>query len=107
MTSIDLSSLSLSDLKQLQKEVQKAIEGFSERRKQEAMSALEAKAQELGFSLSELMGTKKKRKSSGVIGPKYRHPENPEVTWSGRGRKPGWFTDALAAGTKPDTLLIG
>jgi len=106
MTSIDLQSLSLSELKQLQKDVQRAIEGFGDRKKQEAMSALEAKAHELGFSLSDLIGTKKKRKSSGVIGPKYRHPDNAAVTWSGRGRKPGWFTDALAAGTKAEALEI-
>jgi len=105
MASIDLSSLSLSELKQLQKDVQRAIEGFAHRKKQEAMSALEAKAQELGFSLSDLLGTKKVRKSSGTA-PKYRHPENPEVTWSGRGRKPGWFSAALAAGTKPEALGI-
>lgn len=105
MASIDLSSLSLSELKQLQKDVQRAIEGFAGRKKQEAMSALEAKAQELGFSLSDLIGVKKTRKSSGTA-PKYRHPENPEVTWSGCGRKPGWFSAALAAGTKPEALAV-
>lgn len=105
MASIDLSSMSLSDLKKLQKDVQGAIEGFSDRKKQEAMSALEAKAQELGFSLSDLIRGKKTRKSSGTA-PKYRHPENPEVTWSGRGRKPGWFSAALTAGTKAEALAV-
>ena len=106
MASIDLNTMTLADLKQLQKDVQRTIEGYSERKKQEAVLALEAKAQEFGFSLADLMGVKKKRKSSASSGPKYRHPENPEVTWSGRGRRPGWFMDALAAGTKPETLAI-
>ena len=83
-----------------------AIGGFSDRKKQEAISALEARAQELGFSLAELKGVKKQRKSTGTAGPKYRRPENPNVTWSGRGRKPRWFADALAAGKKPVTLAI-
>lgn len=26
---------------------------------------------------------------------KYRHPENPELTWSGRGKQPGWLRAAL------------
>ena len=103
MGSIDLSSLSLSELKQLQKDAQRALEGFADRKKQDAMNVLEAKAQELGFSLADLIGTKKKRKSSEAAGPKYRHPE---VTWSGRGRKPGWFMDALASGTKPEALAV-
>lgn len=84
MASIDLGNLSLWELKQLQKDVQRSIGGFADRRKQEPMSALEAKAKELGFSLSDLIGGKKKRKSSGPTGPKYRLPEKPEATWSGR-----------------------
>jgi DNA-binding protein H-NS len=40
------------------------------------------------------------------VAPKYRHPENPDVTWSGRGRKPQWFVDALAAGTTAGDLEI-
>jgi DNA-binding protein H-NS len=106
MAAIDLNTMSLADLKKLQKDVQRTIEGYSERKKQEAVLALEAKAQEFGFSLSDLMGVKKKRKSSTAGGPKYRHPENAEVTWSGRGRRPGWFVDALAAGMKPDALAL-
>jgi DNA-binding protein H-NS len=94
MASIDLNTMSLADLKDLQKQVQRAIEGFSDRKKQEAVLALEAKAQEFGFSLSDLIGIKKKRKSSDAGGPKYRHPDSAEVTWSGRGRRPGWFVDA-------------
>ena len=105
MASIDLSSMSLSDLRKLQKDVQRAIDGFADRKKQEAVSALEAKVQELGFSLSDLIGGKKARKKSDTS-PKYRHPENPDVTWSGRGRKPGWFSAALAAGTKPEALAV-
>jgi DNA-binding protein H-NS len=29
---------------------------------------------------------------------KYRHPENLDLTWSGRGRRPTWIRDALEAG---------
>lgn len=38
--------------------------------------------------------------------PKYRNPDNPDQTWSGRGRRPAWFKDTLAA-TQPsqDVLL--
>jgi DNA-binding protein H-NS len=38
---------------------------------------------------------------------KYRHPENPSLTWSGRGRKPLWFVAALEAGKSADDLAIG
>lgn len=106
MTTIDLKAMSLVELTSLQKDVQKAITEFFERRKQEAMTALETKAQELGFSLSDLVGVKKKRKSSAAVGPKYRHPEDPDVTWSGRGRRPTWFVEALEAGKKPESMAV-
>jgi DNA-binding protein H-NS len=34
----------------------------------------------------------RKRKSIGL--PKYRNPANPEQTWTGRGKKPGWLKEA-------------
>ena len=38
---------------------------------------------------------------------KYRHSENPALTWSGRGRKPQWFVEALEAGKTASDLAIG
>ncbi len=106
MTDIDLNAMTLADLKQLQRDVAKAVNGYEARKKSEALNALEAKAQELGFSLADLTGTKKTRKSSGPTGPKYRHPENPEITWSGRGRQPAWFKAVVDAGKSPETMAI-
>jgi DNA-binding protein H-NS len=105
MTSINLDTLSLSDLKSLQKDIAKAIADFSDRKKTEAMAELEAHAKEMGFSLAELIRVKKQRKFSRTTA-KYRHPENAEITWSGRGRKPGWFAAALKAGKAPETMAI-
>lgn len=81
MASINLNDLSLSERKSLQKDVAKAIAEFSDRKKTEAMAALEAHAKDLCFSLAELTGVKKTRKISGPVGAKYRHPESLEVTW--------------------------
>ena len=39
-----------------------------------------------------------KRRSGGTVAPKYRNPANAEQTWSGRGKRPRWFNDALKAG---------
>lgn len=106
MAKTNLDALSLSELMSLQKDVTKAISEFSIRRKMEALLALEAHAKELGFSLVELTGLKKTRKSSGPAGAKYRHPENPDVTWSGRGRQPRWFKDATDAGKSLDSMAV-
>ncbi len=105
MTNIDLDALSLSELKQLNRALAKAIAGFDNRKRTEALQALEGQAKEFGFSLSELVGAMAPRKRA-ASQPKYRHPENAAVTWSGRGRKPRWFQDALDAGKSPESLAV-
>ncbi|MEE4211361.1 MAG: H-NS histone family protein, partial [Parvularcula sp.] len=91
MAGIDLSAMSLDELKALHKDVEKAITTFEERKRLEALAAVEAKAKEMGFNLGELTGGKSKGKAGATVSaPKYVHPENPSVTWTGRGRQPGW-----------------
>lgn len=102
---MDLNNLSLKELKDLQSKVEKAIASFEDRQKREALLKLEEKAREMGFSLAELTGAAPKKKRS-VSAPKYANPENPSDTWTGRGRKPKWMVEALAAGKSPDDFLI-
>ena len=66
---------------------------------------MEAFARDLGYSLAELVGTEKKT-ARAPAPAKYRHPEDSGVTWSGRGRRPQWFVDALTTGTTAGDLEI-
>ncbi|WP_435171571.1 H-NS family nucleoid-associated regulatory protein [Falsirhodobacter sp. 1013] len=102
-----LDSMDLSELKALRKQVEKAIESFETRRKKAALEALEATAKEQGFSLSELLDAAGATKTRGqAAAPKFANPHNPDETWSGRGRKPRWFIEAIEAGKTPDDLAI-
>jgi DNA-binding protein H-NS len=40
------------------------------------------------------------------VRPKYRNPERPSETWSGRGKQPHWVAAQLRSGKKFDELLI-
>lgn len=102
---MNLDNLSLKELKDLQAKVSKAIASFEDRRKREALAALEEKARDLGFTLSELAGISTGRKRAAATA-KYANPQNKNETWSGRGRKPRWFDAALKAGKKPDDMAI-
>lgn len=102
---IDLDAMPLKELKVLHADVTRAIAEFDGRKKRDAIVQLEAKARELGFGLNELLGTSVK-KSRALAKTKYAHPENPDMTWSGRGRKPRWFADAVANGLSPDDLAV-
>jgi DNA-binding protein H-NS len=106
MAAFDLEKLSLTELKSLQKDIAKAIADFGNKKKVEALSALEEHAKTLGFSLEELTGVKVRRAQTGSGVPKYRHPESPEVTWSGRGRKPAWFIAAIDAGKAAESMAV-
>ncbi len=105
MENFNLDSMSLADLKKLQKDVNKAVDSFQDRQRNEALAAAEAKVREMGFTLAELTGMPIK-KSKTVSAPKYRHPEHPEQTWTGRGRHPDWIKDAMEAGRSKDEFLI-
>ncbi|NJS39963.1 MAG: H-NS histone family protein [Rhodobacteraceae bacterium] len=102
---INLNDLSLKELKDLQSQVAKAISGFEDRRKREALAELEEIARAKGFSLAELTGAAPTRKRTPSTA-KYANPANKADTWSGRGRKPRWFVEALAKGKKPEDMSI-
>ena len=104
MVDIDLDALSLGELKKLQSQVSNAIKTYEDRQRKAALVELEAKAAEMGFSLSELTGQSGRKAK--VNPPKYRNPEDATQTWSGRGRHPAWIKHALARGESLDQFLI-
>ena len=104
MQNIDFETMSLDELKSIKRDLDKAITNFDQRRKAEAKRGIEAKAREYGFSLAELTDAKGSKRSA--VAPKFRNPDNPEQTWSGRGRQPTWYKNAIENGTDPDDLEI-
>lgn len=102
---IDINGLSLKELKELQSQVAKSIVSFEDRKKKEALAEIEELAKAKGFSLAELTGATVARKRAPAVA-KYVNPADSSDTWSGRGRKPRWFTEALEAGKQPDDLVI-
>jgi DNA-binding protein H-NS len=102
---IKIDKFSLAELKTLQSDVAKAIANFEGRRRAEALEAIVATAKAQGFTLAVLLGSKPSRKRTPVA-PKFAHPENKSITWSGRGRKPKWVEAALESGQMLSNLLI-
>lgn len=103
---MNLDGLDLKALKKLKIDVEKAIKHFESRKKREALSAVEETAKSMGFTLVELFeGSSMSRKKISVA-PKYIHPENDQLTWSGRGRKPRWVLEYLSAGRSLDDLKV-
>lgn len=101
-----LEEMDLQGLKDLWRKVDRAIASYETRKRKEARSAVEQTAKEHGFKLAELLGERKSGQGRKSIGgtAKYMNPEDPEQTWSGRGRRPQWVNDALEAGRTLDQM---
>lgn len=105
---IDLTQLSSDELDKLSADIRKAKMQLEKRRIKDARDAIEKAAAEFGMSVSEVMGKAlSSRKSGGAAAPaKYANPANPAQTWSGRGRQPAWYKEAVAGGADPSSLEI-
>lgn len=100
----NVDSMSRKELVKLKAEVEKALSTIEKRKKAEAKKAIEDAAKKHGFSLNEILGKTKTTRSKSV--PKYKNPNDPEQTWSGRGRQPTWVKEALAKGKKLQDFSI-
>ncbi|MDG1738201.1 MAG: H-NS histone family protein [Paracoccaceae bacterium] len=99
----DLNSMSKDELVALRSDVDKALKSIDGRRKADALKAAQEAAKEHGFTLAELTDGAKPTKK---VAAKFVNPDNAAQTWSGRGRQPIWFRDALANGASEDDLAI-
>ena len=92
----DISNLSVEELKSLQ-----AIE--------DAYNQIMAIADNVGLSIEQILelGTQKRKKSTRkAVEPRYRNKNNPEDTWTGRGKQPRWLVAELEKGAKLEDFLI-
>ena len=103
---MNLDKLTSAELKQLQIEVDAAIKLRRKTDLKEAYKAVAATAAEYGFALEEVLSSGAKGSAKPAAEPKFRNPENPDQTWTGRGRKPLWFIKAINAGSELAELEI-
>ncbi|MDD5366206.1 MAG: H-NS histone family protein [Gallionellaceae bacterium] len=105
--SINLKTLSIAELKSLQKAIVDEIDSRGKEERQKLVQEFRDKAKALGTSLEELLTEQKgKVRVSGKVAAKYANPANPEQTWTGRGKRPLWVGECLANGKTLDDLKV-
>ena len=102
----DLKKLSLEELKALQINVEQEIKDFENRKRIEALDAIKEIASQHGYKIEDFIGFGAEGKPKNKLPAKYAHPENCELTWAGRGRKPLWLVAQLESGRSMEELLI-
>ncbi len=102
---IDLAKLSEKELAKLTSDIEKEAKSRAKGKRDAARKAAEAAAKKHGFSLTELVGGSKGAKKPAAPA-KFKNPSDPKQTWSGRGRQPAWYKEAIAKGTDPKALAV-
>ncbi len=107
---INLDALSPKELEALIADAQSQMQTARVNHVKEVRAKIDALLASNRLSLADVYpvrGAKSTRSRSGA-GPKYHNPQDPSQTWSGLGKRPRWFVEALKRrGVTPESLLIG
>ncbi len=124
MSSIDLEGLSAKQLEAVIAKAKKRQDALKQRKPIAGVrKKLIALAKADGYTIAELFGDaananaepapakRAGRKSTkgrtlGKVAPKYRNPDNPRETWSGRGMQPRWLAEQVKRGKSAADFLI-
>ena len=88
---MDLNKLSRDELRALRDDLAQRTREADQEAKRMLLNKFSHMAEEAGFTLEEVVGLLDSRR--GPVKAKYRHPSDPEITWSGRGRTPTWLKE--------------
>ena len=110
---VDLKSLSPKELQALIAGAHAQMQEARGNMIQDVRKKIDALLNLSRLSLAEVYPTRGGKKTSskkgiGSVAPKYRNPSDPSETWSGRGRQPLWFAEAIKKrAVTVESLLIG
>ncbi len=101
---MDLSKYDVAGLLALKSEVEQEIKRRENDAKDQARKQIVEIARAHGLTVEEILA--KTTTTRKPVEAKYRHPDHPELTWTGRGRKPVWVQELLASGKEMSDLAI-
>jgi DNA-binding protein H-NS len=107
----NLDALSIDEMWQLHEEINAllSIRLTAEKRELEkrlAQLRREKESRQLESADSEVKDAPRERRKYPRVFAKYRNPNEPSETWSGRGKQPRWLAAALEAGHTIDEFVI-
>ena len=107
----NLGALSIDEMWQLHEEINAllSIRLTAEKRELEkrlAQLRREKESRQLESADSEVKDAPRERRKYPRVFAKYRNPNEPSETWSGRGKQPRWLAAAIEAGHTIDEFVI-
>ena len=101
---VNLSLATLEELLEYQVLLEKELTKRRQETKKEAAKKIKELAKSYQLDLHSILSAEEKTKLS--VKPKYQHPDNPQLQWTGRGKQPLWVAELLASGKSLDFLVI-
>ena len=98
----ELEKLGLDDLWDLHERLIEVLDRRLENEKLRLQNKLDELGRRFGGSPKDLP----QRRPYPKVEPKYRNPNDPSETWSGRGKTPRWMTEMIADGRSLDEFRI-
>jgi DNA-binding protein H-NS len=92
----ELEGMTVKELRGLKEKIDIAIVEREKTERADLRIKMEALAAASGLTLDDVLGSRRGKGSRGQVAVKYRNPENPAETWTGRGRKPNWLSEKLS-----------
>lgn len=106
---MDLTTLSTPALRELLQQIPNELKRREAQEKAAVLEELRALAKARGYAMEDILNKEaaKPKAVSGIkVRVKYRHPQNAELQWTGRGRMPKWVEAWQNAGGSLDQLLV-
>lgn len=89
----EIRAMSLKELIELRDFVNHTVIEKQDHERRALAQQFEEMAANSGMSIEDVLGLNGKNRKGSKVAPKYRNPNNPMETWTGRGRAPLWVTD--------------
>ena len=105
---IDLEAMSVDEMWKLHEQIGQllSVRLTSEKRELEKRLAHLRREHVMNPAPTEASSAPRERRKYPRVYPKYRNPDEPSETWSGRGKRPRWLTAALKTGHKIEEFII-
>lgn len=104
---MDLTNIPVPELRELLQRIPQEIKRREAQERAQILNEARAFVKARGYTLEELTGGEVvKQVATRKVAPKYRHPADAALEWTGRGRQPRWVQDWVAQGNTLESLAI-
>lgn len=102
----ELKGLSEDQLKDMISNAEKALKEKQLNKRKEVIAQIKELAASVGITVDIKEEDGRTNRKGVKVSPKYRNPDNPAQTWTGRGVAPKWMQAFLNAGREKSEFLI-